>query len=104
MSHLHDIVVHEHIAYASIGGFVGRESCKKKVLICSPRFSRHQRIDDADSDIPLAINQYAANWLDEAVLSMKTMCLKSYVIVIAGIYSPVSKFSDSRRSIPSKVL
>lgn len=47
-----------------------------------------QRIDDADSDTPVAVDQCTANFIDEAVRlvsAMQTFCLSSYVdITIRG--------------------
>ena len=56
----------------------------KGVLARSPRCSRRRRIDEADSDTVVAVDQSAANCLDEAIRSitaMRARCLSSRVDV-----------------------
>ena len=45
----------------------------KGTLTRSPRYSRHQRIDEVEINTPVAIDQRAANSLEEAVWSFTTM-------------------------------
>ncbi|GFX72967.1 hypothetical protein TNCV_2814071 [Trichonephila clavipes] len=47
--------------------FVGRSILYKGTLARNPRCSRRRRIDEANTSTPVAVDQCAANSLDEAV-------------------------------------
>lgn len=54
----------------------------KKKVMHSPGCSRRLRIDDAENDMPLAVEKYATKFLDEAVRSV-SIVHASHVSIIA---------------------
>ncbi|GFW80555.1 uncharacterized protein TNCV_2416571 [Trichonephila clavipes] len=48
----------------------------KGTLARNPWCSRHRRIDEVDISTPLAVNQHAANCLEEAVRSFTAMLIR----------------------------
>ncbi|GFX26616.1 uncharacterized protein TNCV_4536271 [Trichonephila clavipes] len=64
----------------------------KGTLVLNPRCSRRQRIDEVDIITPVAVDQHAANCLEEAVRSFTTMrsrCRSSCADVIFRRPPPV---------------
>ncbi|GFY14141.1 uncharacterized protein TNCV_3613301 [Trichonephila clavipes] len=66
----------------------------KGILACNTWCSRRQRIDDADISAPVALDQRAANCLEEAVRSftaMRSRCRSSSADVTFRHPLPVSR-------------
>ncbi|GFY10054.1 uncharacterized protein TNCV_1945991 [Trichonephila clavipes] len=53
--------------------FAVRGILYKDTLAHNPRCSRHRQIDETDISIPVAVDQRAANCLEEAVRSFTAM-------------------------------
>ncbi|GFU79695.1 uncharacterized protein TNCV_4037021 [Trichonephila clavipes] len=72
-SRLARLCAHEPIADATVDGPPVRGILYKGTLARNPRCSKRQRIDKADINSPVAVDQRAANCLEEVVRSFTAM-------------------------------
>ncbi|GFU74999.1 transposable element Tcb2 transposase [Trichonephila clavipes] len=89
---------HEPIPDTARRGFPVKGILYKGTLACNPRCSKRRRIDEADISMPVALDQRATNFLEEAVRSftaMRSRCRLSHADVILHRPLPVFRFRES---------